>query len=233
MRLILLGPPGAGKGTQARSLVERFGIPQISSGDLLRASVREGGPLGADASRYMDRGELVPDELVVKMIEDRLGRPDARGGFVLDGFPRSVAQATALGAMLKRRKLAIDKVVAIMVPEAELVKRISGRRTCRQCGAMYHVTLDPPKKDGVCDRCGGELYQREDDSEQAVRTRFRVYHESTQPLLDYYGRAKLLAKVDGLGAPKQVEKLIMGALDGVAPRARGGAPSERGGQAGS
>ena len=215
MRLLLLGPPGAGKGTQARSLVERFGIPQISSGDLLRASVREGTALGVEAARYMDRGDLVPDAVVIKMIEERLSQQDALAGFVLDGFPRSVAQATALGEMLQRRRITIDKVIALIVPEAELVKRISGRRTCRKCGAMFHVTLDPPKKSNVCDNCGGELYQREDDTEEAVRTRFQVYHETTQPLLDYYGRAGVLARIDGLGAPREVEARVLKALDGL------------------
>ena len=212
MRLVLLGPPGAGKGTQARTLVKRFGIPQISSGDLLRAAVRDGTALGVEAKRYMDRGELVPDDLVVRMIEQRLAEPDAKKGWILDGFPRSLGQAQALGAMLKRGGIAIDKVVAVSVPEDDLVERLAGRRTCRNCGAMYHVEFDPPKITGVCDKCGSELYQREDDSEKTVRNRFRVFHESTRPLLDYYGKAGVLAKVDGFGQPDQVGKRIMKVL---------------------
>ena len=212
MRLVLLGPPGAGKGTQARTLVKEFGIPQISSGDLLRAAVRDGTALGLEAKRYMDRGELAPDDLVVRMIEQRLAEPDAKTGWILDGFPRSLGQAQALGAMLKRGGIAIDRVIAIIVPEDELVQRLSGRRTCRNCGGMYHVEFEPPKKPGVCDKCGGELYQREDDTEKTVRNRFRVYHQSTQPLLDYYGKAGILAQIDGLGAPDEVGQRITKAL---------------------
>jgi len=227
VRLVLLGPPGAGKGTQAQSLAARWGIPQVASGDLLRAAVREGSKLGREAQGYMDRGALVPDELVLKMVAERLEKPDARSGFILDGFPRNVSQAEALAAGLARTGQKLDKVVAVIVPDEELVKRISGRRTCRNCNAMYHVTFEPPKKAGVCDKCGGELYQRADDAEETVRARLKVYRESTQPLLDHYGRAGLLAKVDGVGRPDEVEKLILAAVDGVAPARAAAAAAER------
>lgn len=211
MRLVLLGPPGAGKGTQAQSLGALWSIPQVASGDLLRAAVREGSKLGREASGYMDRGALVPDELVLRMVAERLEKPDARAGFILDGFPRNVTQAEALAKM----GIKLDKVVAVIVPDEELVKRISGRRTCRNCNAMYHVTFEPPKKAGVCDKCGGELYQRADDREETVRERLKVYREATQPLLDHYGRLGLLAKIDGVGKTDEVERRILAAVNGA------------------
>jgi adenylate kinase len=212
VRLILIGPPGAGKGTQARSLAERLKAPQIASGDLLRAAVRDGTELGLKAKRFMDEGALVPDQLVLDMIGNRLDLPDARAGFILDGFPRTVAQADTLGEMLKRRNIALNKAVAISVPDEELVERISGRRTCHECGAMYHVTYEPPRNPGRCDTCGGELYQRDDDIEETVRARLAVYAKSTEPLLDYYARLGLLARVDGTGAPATVEQRILDVL---------------------
>ncbi len=212
MRLVLLGPPGAGKGTQARMLAERAGVPQVASGDLLRQAIRDRTPLGAKARGFMDRGELVPDELVLGIIEERLRQPDARAGFILDGFPRNVAQAEALDAMLKRAGAALDRVVAIAVPDDEIVKRISGRRTCRTCGAMFHVIYDPPRNMNLCDKDNGELYQREDDAEDTVRMRLQVYAGATRPLLDYYGRQKLLVEVNGLGAPQAVQQRIVDAL---------------------
>jgi adenylate kinase len=215
VRLVLLGPPGAGKGTQAQALVTRYGIPQISSGDLLRAVVREDSDLGREAAGYMDRGKLVPDEFVLKLIADRFRKKDARGGFILDGFPRNVSQAEALGTRLDRAGLKLDKVVAVMLPDNEVLQRITGRRTCRNCAAMYHVVFEPPAKPGICDKCGGELYQREDDREDTVRERIKVYHAMTQPLLDYYQRLGLLAKVDGKGRPDEVEKRIFTALAGI------------------
>lgn len=211
MRLVLLGPPGAGKGTQAQSLGALWSIPQVASGDLLRAAVREGSKLGREASGYMDRGALVPDELVLRMVAERLEKPDARAGFILDGFPRNVTQAEALAKM----GIKLDKVVAVIVPDEELVKRISGRRTCRNCNAMYHVTFEPPKKAGLCDKCGGELYQRADDREETVRERLKVYREATQPLLDHYGRLGLLAKIDGVGKTDEVERRILAAVNGA------------------
>jgi len=217
VRLVLLGPPGAGKGTQARVLGELWGIPQIASGDLLRAVVRENSALGREAASYMDRGQLVPDEFVLKLVAERLQKPDAQKGFILDGFPRNVAQAQALATGLERAGLKLDKVVAVMLPDEEVVKRISGRRTCRNCAAMYHVVFEPPAKAGVCDKCGGELYQRDDDAEETVRERLKVYTETTRPLFDHYGRLGLLAQVDGVGHTDEVEKRILAAVDGVAP----------------
>jgi adenylate kinase len=227
VRLVLLGPPGAGKGTQAQALAALWGIPQVASGDLLRAAVREGSELGHEAVGYMDRGQLVPDELVLKLIAERLGKSDARDGFILDGFPRNVMQAERLAAGLERAGRKLDKVVAVMLPDEEVVKRISGRRTCRNCAAMYHVAFEPPAKAGVCDKCGGDLYQREDDAEQTVRERIKVYHAATQPLLDHYARLKLLAQVDGIGRPDEVEKRIIDALDGLAAMPRAAACAGR------
>jgi adenylate kinase len=216
VRLVLLGPPGAGKGTQAQALSALWGIPQIASGDLLRAVVREDSELGREAASYMDRGQLVPDEFVLKLISERFRKKDARSGFILDGFPRNVMQAEALGAGLERAGLKLDKVVAVTLPDDEILKRITGRRTCRNCAAMYHVVFEPPAKPGVCDKCGGELYQREDDGEDTVRERIKVYDATTRPLLDYYGRLGMLAQVDGVGRPDDVEKRILAALDGIA-----------------
>ena len=210
--MVMLGPPGAGKGTQAQALSALWSIPQIASGDLLRAAVHEGTELGRDATRYMDRGQLVPDELVLKLIAERLGRSDARAGFILDGFPRNVAQAETLSRMLERMGSKLDKVVAVIVPDEELVQRISGRRTCRNCAAMYHTTFEPPKKAGVCDKCGGELYQREDDAEETVRERLKVYAAATRPLLDHYNRLGILSQVDGVGSVEEVEKRILNAV---------------------
>lgn len=212
MRIVLLGPPGAGKGTQARMLETKLKAPQIASGDLLRAAVRNATESGVKAKRFMDRGELVPDELVLAMIGERLDQPDARDGFILDGFPRTVAQAEALAAMLKQRDQSLDRVIGMAVPDAEIVKRISGRRTCRKCGAMYHVIFDPPRNMNVCNTCNGDLEQRDDDAEDTVRTRLEVYNESTRPLLDHYAGLGLLAKVDGIGSPAAIERRILDAL---------------------
>jgi adenylate kinase len=221
MRLVLMGPPGAGKGTQASALSELCGIPHVASGDLLRAVVRDKSALGVEAQGFMDRGELVPDGLVIKLIDKRLDSADARKGFILDGFPRAVSQAQALAAMLERRGIAIDQAVAIIVPDEEIVRRISGRRTCSKCGAMYHVAFEPPKQSGVCDKCGGELYQREDDEEDTVRNRLKVYDATTRPVLDYYRGESLLVEVEGTGRPEDVEERILNVLDGLVPaRAR-------------
>ena len=219
MRLVLLGPPGAGKGTQARMLETRLHAPQIASGDLLRAAVKNRTALGIEAKGYMDKGALVPDGLVLGMINERLSEADAHGGFILDGFPRTAAQAEALGKMLESRSEKLDKVVAIIVPDEEIVKRISGRRTCRNCGAMYHVIYDPPRNMNLCNQCNGELYQRDDDAEDTVRARLEVYAASTRPLLDYYGRMGLLAQIDGIGRPVDIENRILAALGMEASRA--------------
>jgi adenylate kinase len=218
VRLVLLGPPGAGKGTQARMLEKRLGVPQVASGDLLRTAVRKKSPLGREAKRYMDKGALVPDDLVLKLIEERLSQPDAASGFILDGFPRTVAQAETLNAMLGPRQL--DKVIAIMVPDEEIVKRISGRRTCKNCGAMYHLIYDPPRNQNLCNSCNGELYQRDDDAEDTVRMRLDVYGAATRPLLDYYGRSGLLAEINGIGRPEEVQQRIVDALGPAASAAK-------------
>jgi adenylate kinase len=214
VHVVLLGPPGAGKGTQARMLGERFGVPHIASGDLLREAVRRRNSLGKQARGYMGKGNLVPDDLVLKLIEERLQKPDAQKGFVLDGFPRNVAQAETLKKLLDSSGLSLDKVLALDVPDDEIVKRISGRRTCRKCGAMYHMIYDPPRNIGVCNECNGELYQREDDAEDTVRMRLEVYAGSTRPLLDHYERAGLLARIDGVGRPAEIAERILAALDG-------------------
>ncbi|MBI2963481.1 MAG: adenylate kinase [Deltaproteobacteria bacterium] len=197
MRIVLLGPPGAGKGTQAKLLEERFGIPQISTGDILRQAVQDGTPLGMQAKQCMDRGELVPDSVIIDIVAARLAAEDCRDGFLLDGFPRTVAQAEAFDAMLQRRQLALDATVDLHVPRAELIERLSGRRTCRQCGHMFHLRFDPPSKQNVCDECGGVLYQRDDDCEETIAARMEVYERQTAPLREYFRDKGLLREVDG------------------------------------
>jgi adenylate kinase len=220
VRLVLLGPPGAGKGTQARMLEKRLGVPQVASGDLLRTAVRKKTALGLEAKRYMDKGALVPDDLVLKLIEERLSQPDAASGFILDGFPRTVAQAETLSAMLKTAgPRQVDKVIAIMVPDEEIVKRISGRRTCKNCGAMYHLIYDPPRNQNLCNSCNGELYQRDDDAEDTVRMRLDVYAATMRPLLEYYERAGLLKQIDGIGRPEEIQQRILEALGPAAAAA--------------
>jgi adenylate kinase len=193
-------------------LEARLHIPQVASGDLLRTAVRNRTALGLKAKEYMDKGALVPDELVLGLIDERLNQPDAKDGFILDGFPRTVAQAETLGNMLDKREDKLDKVVAIAVPDAEIIKRISGRRTCRNCGAMYHVIFDPPRNMNLCNSCNSELYQRDDDAEDTVRARLEVYATATRPLLEYYGRLGLLAQIDGIGRLEEIEQRIVGAI---------------------
>jgi len=195
-------------------LEARLHIPQVASGDLLRTAVRNRTALGLKAKEYMDKGALVPDELVLGLIDERLNQPDAKDGFILDGFPRTVAQAETLGNMLDKREDKLDKVVAIAVPDAEIIKRISGRRTCRNCGAMYHVIFDPPRNMNLCNSCNSELYQRDDDAEDTVRARLEVYATATRPLLEYYGRLGLLAQIDGIGRLEEIEQRIVGAIGG-------------------
>lgn len=197
MRLILLGPPGAGKGTQAAGIVEKYGIPHISTGDIFRKNIKEGTELGIKAKDYMDKGLLVPDELVVAIVEDRLQQDDCKKGFLLDGFPRTVNQAEALDRALEKMNQALDKVINVDVNKDSLVERAVGRRICKECGATYHVVFNPPKKDGVCDKCGGSLYQRADDNEETVSKRIEVYLEETQPLIDYYNNKNIIATIDG------------------------------------
>lgn len=212
MNLILLGPPGAGKGTQAKKLVSELNIPQISTGDMLREAVKAGSPMGQKAKSYMDSGALVPDDVVIGIVEERIQEPDCAKGFMLDGFPRTTEQAEALSRMMERKGLRLDHVVCLEADNEELVRRLSGRRTCRQCMAPYHVDFNPPKKSGVCDRCGGELYQRDDDKEEAIRARLVTYERQTRALIDYYEARGLLRRVDGLGAVDQVYERIRRAL---------------------
>ncbi len=213
MRLILLGPPGAGKGTQAVRLVNHFGIPQISTGDILRKAVKDGTELGTLAKGYMDRGELVPDEVVVGIIRERIAEPDCERGYILDGFPRTIAQAEALDEMLKKLKGGIDHVVNIAVGDEEIIKRLTGRRTCSSCGAGYHILFDPPKKEGVCDKCGGKLIQRDDDQEETIRARLRVYRQQTEPLIAYYKRKGLLRTIPGVGNMEEIFEAILKAVE--------------------
>jgi len=199
MNIILLGPPGAGKGTQAKRLIDKYGIPQISTGDMLRAALKEGTPLGLEAKKYMDQGTLVPDSVVIGLVRERIQKPDCAKGYMLDGFPRNVSQAEALDTMLGELKMKIDHVVCIEVASEELMGRLTGRRTCRACGAGFHVMFDPPKKAGVCDKCNGELYQRDDDNEATVSSRLKVYDGQTKPLIDYYEKQAKLRRINGVG----------------------------------
>jgi adenylate kinase len=216
MNLILLGGPGAGKGTQAKKLIEKFQIPQISTGDILRAAVKEGTEMGRKAKEYMDAGKLVPDEVVIGIIKDRLAQPDAQKGFILDGFPRTVPQAEALDKVLQGLGSKIDHVVSIDVDEEALVTRLTGRRTCKNadCGQMYHVKFTPPKKEGVCDRCGNELYQRDDDNEATVRNRLATYNQATAPLIDYYKAKGLVRPIKGVGSIDDIFKQIVNIVSG-------------------
>ena len=197
MRLILLGGPGVGKGTQAQRLAAKYNTPHIATGDILRQAVKNGTDIGLKAKSYMDKGLLVPDEVVIGIIEGRLAQPDAKAGYILDGFPRTVPQAKALDELTARLNMVPDAVVNITASTEMVVRRLSGRRTCRDCQAVYHVVNIPPKEAGVCDRCGGELYQRDDDQEETIRKRIQVYMEQTAPLLDYYAKSGKLTEVSG------------------------------------
>jgi len=199
LNLILMGPPGAGKGTQAHRLAQRLHVPAISTGDMLRDEGKQGSALGRDAKHYMDRGALVPDALIISIIEARLQREDCSHGFILDGFPRTVVQAEALDRALHRLGWSLHRVGSLTVPTDEVVRRLSGRRTCRDCSTPYHVALDPPAKRDTCDICGGTLQQRADDHESVITARLEVYARDTAPLLDFYRRRGLLAEIDGLG----------------------------------
>jgi len=214
MRIILLGPPGAGKGTQAKLLIERLRIPQISTGDMLRAAAKDGTPLGRQAKAYMDRGALVPDEVIIGLVRERLQAPDCARGYVLDGFPRTVAQAEALEKTLGELRLSLDHVLCLDVPSEDLVARIAGRRTCRQCGAMSHVRFSPTRRDGVCDVCGGETYQRDDDREETVRRRLAVYAEQTAPLVRFYQGHGLLRRIAGTGEIGEIFARMVQSLGG-------------------
>lgn len=212
MRLILLGPPGAGKGTQAANIVEKYRIPHISTGDIFRKNIQEGTELGKKAKEYMDQGLLVPDELVVAIVEERLKEADCKDGFLLDGFPRTVEQAEALDKVLAEMDVALDSVINIEVDKEILVNRAVGRRICKDCGATYHIEFNPPQKEGVCDKCGGSLYQRADDNEETVSTRVEVYLKQTQPLIDYYTKQGILITIDGQQPIDKVFEDIVNAL---------------------
>jgi adenylate kinase len=196
MNIILLGPPGAGKGTQAKKISENYSLPHISTGDMLRENINNNTPLGLKAKSYMSRGELVPDELLITIIKDRLSRSDCSGGFLLDGFPRTIPQADALQMILTESSRKLDVVLNIDVDDEELIKRLSGRRMCA-CGISFHMVFNPPEKEGICDACNGKLYQREDDKSDAIRNRLIVYKKQTQPLITYYTKKNILQRIDG------------------------------------
>jgi len=217
-RVIFLGAPGAGKGTQARRLASESSVPQVATGDMLREAVAEGTPLGREAKRYMDSGALVPDDVVIGLVDERLARSDAGAGYVLDGFPRTVAQAEALDALLRGRRQELDRVIFFDVSRDELIRRLTGRRICRKCGTAFHLVSAPPKVAGRCDQCGGDLYQREDDAEATVTRRLDVYQTETAPLLDYYRQRGQLARVAGEGPVEEVADRIRKAVKEPVPR---------------
>lgn len=212
MKLILLGPPGAGKGTQAKMLTERFGIPQISTGDILRAAVKDGTPMGVKAKSFMNAGGLVPDAVVIGIVQERLQQQDCAKGFILDGFPRTTAQAEALKLTLKQLGKELDRVVSLEVDVEALVVRLTGRRTCKDCGRGFHVQFDAPQVEGVCDSCGGPLMQRDDDREATIRHRLDVYEQQTSPLIAFYRNEGLLASIDGMLAMDAVQEALLTVL---------------------
>ena len=212
MRLVLVGPPGAGKGTQAQFIASHFAVPKISTGDIFRANVTAGTPLGIEAKKYMDAGDLVPDEVTIGMVKNRLCQNDALDGFLLDGFPRTVHQAEVLDKLLAERGGGLDVVLELVVEDEEVVRRLSGRRTCRLCGHVWHLDFDPPATPGRCDRCGGDLFQRDDDREGTIRHRLEVYADQTSPLIGYYSSRGLLAGVDAAGLVEDVTDRAINAL---------------------
>ena len=212
MNLIIMGPPGAGKGTQSRRLGEYLGVPVISTGEILRDEIKRKTALGMQAKRRMDKGELIPDTLMIGVIEERIKRSDCERGFILDGFPRTVAQADALHRMLGQLGGSLEHAVSLSVPNEELLKRLSGRRICRDCGAMYHIIFDPPTNSGLCNKCNGELYQRDDDYEDIISSRLEVYQDQTAPLLDYYRGHRMLLEVDGIGGRDDILNRILSRL---------------------
>ncbi len=205
MNLLIIGPPGAGKGTQAETLVRKLGITHISTGDMFRSAMKKGTEMGIKAKEYMDKGELVPDFVVVGMVKERLSQQDCSGGFLLDGFPRNVVQAEALDETLKAIGSNLDAVINIVVPREKLIERLTGRRICRNCGTSYHVLFKKPKVEGICDICGGEIYQRSDDNETTANNRLYVYEASTQPLIEYYGKRGLLRNING---DQEIDKVM-------------------------
>jgi adenylate kinase len=212
MRIVLVGAPGAGKGTQAKYIGQHFGVPAISTGDIFRANLAAQTPLGLAAKRFMDKGDLVPDEVTIGIVRDRLSQGDADGGFLLDGFPRTLPQAEALDGMLDELGQPIDAALELKVDEDEVVRRLSGRRTCRKCGHVWHTEFDPPKTDGVCDICGGELFQRDDDKPETIRRRLQVYNDQTAPLVGYYRDKGLLRTIEATG---KVDEITQRAIDAL------------------
>jgi adenylate kinase len=212
VRVVLLGPPGAGKGTQAKLLRERFEACQISTGDILRKAVADKTPLGREAERYLNRGELVPDDVIVRLVGERLKQTDCAKGFVLDGFPRTLPQAQSLEGILKEMALPLDGVLSIQVPHDVIVQRLAGRRNCQNCGALYHVNFDPPRNGETCDRCGGRLQQRDDDREETITTRLRVYESQTAPLANYYRERGNLREINGVGKVEEIQRRIVEAV---------------------
>lgn len=212
MKLVILGPPGAGKGTQAEYIVERYNIPHISTGDIFRENIKNNTELGKKAKSYMDKGLLVPDELVIELVEDRLNKDDAKEGFLLDGFPRTVAQAVSLDSILDKNDDKLTKVINISVDPEILIERAVGRRVCKTCGMTYHVKFNPPKEEGICDKDGTKLIQRDDDTEGTVKTRISVYFDQTAPLIDYYRAQNLLVDIDGA---KDIDKVFEDIVNGL------------------
>lgn len=212
MRIVLVGPPGAGKGTQAQFIASHLSIPKISTGDIFRANVSGGTPLGRKAKSYMDRGDLVPDEITIAMVRDRLSADDSRDGFLLDGFPRNVPQAETLKKMLSEWDTRLDVVLELVVDEDEVIRRLSGRRTCRKCGRIWHVDFDPPAREGKCDVCGGDLFQRDDDQERTIRHRLEVYQADTAPLVSFYADEGILVGIDATGPVEEVTERALAAL---------------------
>jgi len=212
MRVVLVGPPGAGKGTQATYLARHYGIPQISTGDIFRANVTRQTRLGVEARKYMEAGDLVPDEVTIEMVRDRLAEPDTADGFLLDGFPRTVGQAKALGVILAELGTGLDAVLELSVDDQEVVRRLSGRRTCRECGKVWHVEFDQPSVDGVCDRCQGQLFRRDDDEQKTVLRRIEVYNDQTAPLADHYEAEGVLRRIDATGRVDNVTRRAIAAL---------------------
>ena len=212
LRVVLLGPPGAGKGTQAKLLREKFEACQISTGDILRKAVADQSPLGKEASEYINRGALVPDSVIVKLVAERLKERDCEQGFILDGFPRTIPQAQSLEEMLEKMRLALHAVLLVQVPQSVIVERLAGRRTCKSCGAPYHMNFSPPKSESICDRCGGELFQRDDDREETIRARLNVYDNQTAPLVDYYRQRGILREIDGVGEAEDIRNRVIKAL---------------------
>lgn len=212
MKIIMLGAPGAGKGTQAKMIAEKYSIPHVSTGDIFRANIKNGTELGKEAKQYMDKGQLVPDELTVKILLDRVAQPDCANGYVLDGFPRTIPQAEVLDEALSKLGEKIDYAVNVDVPDENIVRRMSGRRACLSCGATYHIEHIPPKKEGICDNCGSELVLRDDDKPETVLNRLKVYHDQTQPLIDFYTKKGVLKTVDGTVDMKDVFAAIVAIL---------------------